>query len=109
MTDDYEKQYEEDMKKLPDPILTLSLKGKTSVTRVYLLNPGQHFPRFGGSSRGLVVGKTASLIVRYFSGFDTKDVEYDLADPKAWRHLRKLLGNPEHVRLEETPDWDEET
>lgn len=63
----------------------------TAHTTVYLLDPGQAFDRFGGSSAGLVVKKTASMIVSYFdSAAGRKDTEYALNDKKAlqvWAHL----------------------
>ena len=55
--------------------------------RVYLLNPGDHFERFGGSSRGLVVRKTASLIVSETQGGCRSDMEFNLADKEAWERI----------------------
>jgi hypothetical protein len=97
---------EDIVEKMPTPILTLAIKEGKHRTEVYLLNPGECFPRFGGSRHGLIVRKTASLIIRSNSGYDMKDTEYDLADPGAWNHLRKLLGNPDKVRLENVPEWE---
>jgi hypothetical protein len=55
--------------------------------RVYLLNPGDHFERFGGSSRGLVVRKTASLIVSESQGGCRSDVEYDINKADVWERI----------------------
>lgn len=79
-------------------VLTVTLAAHSDTTvEVHMLNPGEHFERFGGSSRGLtVVGKTASLITRTKSPGGTEDVEsrrlrsevlgMDVADDqRAWR------------------------
>lgn len=58
---------------------------------VYLLNPGNHFDRFGGSRQGLVVRKTASLIVRTHS-MGLRDVEYDLGDEVMWGYIRMWIA-----------------
>jgi hypothetical protein len=65
---------------------------------VYLLNPGDHFQRFGGSSCGLVVRKTASLIVSEWQGGCRHDTEYDINKPDVWARIlnayRGSLGLP---------------
>lgn len=71
------------------PILTL--KKDDCTVEVYLLNVGETFPRFGGSSRGLTVIKTASLITRTESAMHTSDKEWDLADAEAWAWIRRLM------------------
>ena len=74
-------------------ILTLiSPTGKTRL-EVSLLNPGECFPRFGGSSQGLVAHKTGSLITRWVdeaSGY--KDTEYDIHDPRPWKWVDELIN-----------------
>jgi len=55
--------------------------------RVYLLNPGDNFARFGGSSAGLTVRKTASLIVSDVQHGSRSDAEYDLTDEQAWVNI----------------------
>lgn len=55
--------------------------------RVYLLNPGDHFERFGGSSRGLLVRKTASLIVSETQGGCRTDIEYDIGNKDVWERI----------------------
>lgn len=54
---------------------------------VYLLNPGEVYAGFGGSSAGLPVRKTASLFVRTVSPWGAEDREYNLADPFAWMRI----------------------
>lgn len=71
------------------PILTL--KKDNCTVEVYLLNVRETFERFGGSSRGLTVIKTASLITRTISAGYTKDTEYELADAEAWAWIRSLM------------------
>lgn len=56
-------------------------------TRIYLLNPGDVFVRFGGSSHGLTVRKTASLIVREEDAGGVHDTEYDIADREVWDRI----------------------
>lgn len=58
--------------------------GGTYRTRVYLLNPGDHFQGFGGSRHALIVKKTASLITRTTGPWGLRDLESDLACPSAW-------------------------
>ena len=55
--------------------------------RAYVLKPGQHFERFGGSRHGLVVNKTPSLIVRRSGRWGTEDSEYDVHDVGVWQKL----------------------
>lgn len=73
--------------------------GKT--TRVYILQPGQCFERFGGSSAGLVVRKTPSLIVQQDDQFGRNDIEFDVHDKKAWNIIfehHKQSCQPEQVQ-----------
>lgn len=55
--------------------------------QVYMLNPGDHFAGFGGSSSGLSVRKTASLIVRETSQGVTADTEYDINKRDVWNRI----------------------
>jgi hypothetical protein len=57
-------------------IATFTVENTT--IRVYLLNPGEAFERFGGLQRSLPVTKTASLIVSTSDHRGRKDMEYDL-------------------------------
>lgn len=65
--------------------------GSTSRSEVYLLNAGQHFVGFGGSSSGLTARKTGSMIVRFCNqAGGWSDTEYALNDASAmkfWTHL----------------------
>lgn len=71
----------------------LVLKGADGfVKEIYLLNPGEWFPGFGGSSRGLVVRKTASLIVRDKGPWGTRDHELNLADPDEWAFIASRIA-----------------
>src|SRR5262245_57715897 len=77
-------------------IMDFKVRGERK--RVYLLNPGDHFQYFGGSSRGLVVRKTASLIVSEKQGGCRSDTEYDINKPDVWARIlnayRGSLGLP---------------
>lgn len=66
---------------------------------VYLLNPGECFPRFGGSSSGLVVNKTASIITRTYQSGSFMDTEYDIKDREFWGYLGRLIDpNNDYIR-----------
>jgi hypothetical protein len=78
-------------------VLTLKT-GKTTV-EVHLLNPGEVFPNFGGSRHGLLVRKTASMVVRTRSPFDCRDVEYDIHDHGVWTWIADIV-NREHAAFE---------
>jgi hypothetical protein len=90
-------------------VLTMELgaKGTESHTRinVYLLNVGEHFERFGGSSRGLTVTKKASLIVRTVSCGSSSDREYDLhgkgrlRNMDTWAWLKRCIIREAGVTL----------
>ena len=73
------------------PVMILKNAEGTVTVEVYLLNVGETFERFGGSSRGLTVIKTASLITRTESAMHTSDKEWDLADAEAWAWIRRLM------------------
>lgn len=70
-------------------------------TDVYVLNPGQRFDRFGGSSTGLVVEKTASLIVsRTDEAGGRYDAEYAVNDAKAmnfWSYLTERVDKGDRL------------
>jgi hypothetical protein len=55
---------------------------------VYLLNPGNIMQGFGGTRQGLLVRKTASLILRCKIHGSVTDVEYDLRDENAWKTIQ---------------------
>jgi hypothetical protein len=59
---------------------------------IYILNPGNCFQGFGGTSGGLVVRKTASLIVRDNHAGGCDDTEYDVNDKKVWARLLTLMA-----------------
>lgn len=58
-----------------------------SIIRVYILKPGQVFKRFGGSSSGLLVRKTPSLIVTQSGISGRVDIEYDVHDLRVWKGI----------------------
>jgi hypothetical protein len=72
------------------PALTLSKNQHT--VEVYVLNVGETFERFGGSSRGLTVSKTASLITRSIDAMGTVDREWDLSSPEGWEWISSLIA-----------------
>lgn len=93
---------------MPTPVLVMQDKPGTTRVELYLLNPGDHFPEFGGSRHSLVVKKTASLVVRERSPWSTRDTEYDTAEGeglKTWQHYARCLadGVLVAVRPDDTP------
>lgn len=70
---------------------TNSTDGKMH-TEVYLLNPGDFFADFGGSRSGLVVRKTASLIVRQSGPMGTHDVEHDVNNQTVWNQIFRVAN-----------------
>jgi hypothetical protein len=72
-----------------------ALDGGEFAVEYHVLKPGEHFPKFGGSSKGLVVGKTPSLITREKGPWGWKDTERDVHDPKGWHVIRWALSHPE--------------
>ena len=78
-------------------ILTLTSPPPTSPgdspTRleVHILNAGEFFPGFGGSSHGLIARKTASLITRQVSVM-TSDTEWNVHDRQAWKWIANLVN-----------------
>lgn len=69
------------------PILKARTPDGECRIEVYALNPGARFAPFDGSKSGLVVGKTASLVLRTKTGWGTRDVEYDINDKDAWDYI----------------------
>jgi len=77
----------------------MTIKTEHSTTEVHLLSPGENFPGFGGSKRGLVVGKTPSLITRQYdhkSG-SMNDIEHALNSKTAWDKIKTLISKAESV------------
>lgn len=72
---------------------TDSETGATSTHRreLYILQPGQRFEGFGGSRAGLLVTKTASLIIRDIDACGTRDLEVNVNDAHAWFAIRASL------------------
>lgn len=63
-----------------------------SVVSFYILSPGETFAGFGGSSGGLSVRKTASLITRHETSHGTiDDGEYDVTSTLAWEWFERLM------------------
>lgn len=76
------------------PVMTFKECGEDKIEyQVYLLNPGEVFAGFGGTRSGLLVRKTASLIIRCLACGSSTDVEYDIRDPNAWRTIRWATEN----------------
>ena len=75
-------------------IYTLTKEGSGIRAEIHLLNPGENFPLFGGSSKGLTVtGNKASTITRVLhtdSGY-TRDMEWNLAEPEVWVWVAELI------------------
>lgn len=63
------------------------------VYEIHMLNPREHFPRFGGSRHDLVVGRTASMVVRkhHLASDVIDDTEYDIHEPTIWAWIAKLI------------------
>lgn len=78
-------------------VLTLKF-ASGNVVEVHTLNPGEIFPRFGGSRHDLIPGKTASLVLRrYTQGGMQVDSELDIHDAGFWTNLARMLdgtGDP---------------
>lgn len=74
-------------------ILTLTSPDGKSRLELSLINPGECFQGFGGSSQGLVAHLTGSLITRWVSadsGFN--DTEYHIHDPRPWKWVDELIN-----------------
>lgn len=74
-------------------VLTVELPDMTY--EVHMLNPKEHMEGFGGSKSGLVVGKTASLVLRQrqTSAGSLTDTEYDIHDAKVWEAIGKWIND----------------
>lgn len=67
--------------------------GDNTTTEIHLLHPGEIFPEFGGSSRGLAVKKTASLITRADTGAGGReDVERAITDKNVWEFISRCIN-----------------
>lgn len=62
---------------------------------IHLLNPKEHMAGFGGSRSGLVVGKTASIVLRtrQKKGGMVKDMELDITDKNFWSLIASLMND----------------
>lgn len=74
-------------------VLTVELPDMTY--EIHMLNPHEHMEGFGGSKSGLVVGTTASLVLRQRqkSVGSVTDTEYDIYDPRVWRAIGKWIND----------------
>lgn len=70
-------------------ITYISADGKDKI-EVHMLNVGEGMTPFGGSSSGLLVRKTASLVTRHRHSWGIKDVEWDIHDPSVWNWIADL-------------------
>lgn len=84
----------------PKPILVIENEEAHEKLEIFLLNPGETFPRFGGARNGLTVrGKTASLITRRTSPMCVlQEHEWDLTEPKVWRVVQDLIDEVKNLR-----------
>lgn len=74
-------------------MLVLTITGTGFTTEIHMLNPGETFERFGGSSQGLTVRKTASIITRSRStGGGVEDVERDITQPAFWKWIAERIN-----------------
>lgn len=71
-------------------VLTLTF-AEGNRLEVHMLNPGEHFPGFGGSRQSLVVGKTASLVLRKIGRTGREDSERDIHDARFWNMIGGML------------------
>lgn len=82
-------------KKAIKPVMTLSYGDEK--TEVYLINPGESFPGFGGGRHSLLITGTASLITRSIGPNGLRDTEYNIDDPKIWTWISKLINQRDGV------------
>jgi hypothetical protein len=69
---------------------------------IHLLNPGETFQRFGGSSHGLTVrGRKASTVTRWVDGGSgyTRDIEWNLSEPRVWKWVADLISQGWTLRV----------
>lgn len=76
-------------------VLTVKLPDGGEI-EVHMLNPGQSFPGFGGSSRPLIASKTASLITRTKT-VGMSDYEQDIFAPTFWKWIADRINDPKGV------------
>lgn len=84
----------------------LTVKTEMATYEIHMLNPGEVFPRFGGAGGGLVVKKTASLILRT-TGTKTgtvTDTEYDIFDRDVWRWIARRINDTGGEAEASSPD-----
>lgn len=80
------------------------VKGDKGTVEIHTLNPGDRFPRFGGSKHDLVAGKTASIVQRSI-GVGTTDLEIDIYNAEFWMWIAKLInGNISSKVVASVPD-----
>jgi hypothetical protein len=70
----------------------LEITTPDAVYTIYMLNPGEHFPMFGGSHSGLTVGRTASMILSRRNAMTRHDTEMDIHDPSVWRFIADAIN-----------------
>jgi hypothetical protein len=71
----------------------LTVKHGQDITEIHMLNPGEHYPDFGGSRSGLVVGKTASLVLSRRGIMGIHDTELDIYDKNVWAWIARLIND----------------
>ena len=75
---------------MPRHLLTLRIK--ETRTELWYCPPESSFPGFGGSSTGLLVGKTPSLVTRRISPEGQFDVEWDVYHAHIWETITKAIN-----------------
>lgn len=89
--------------KAPRNTLAMTIRFKDgSSTEIHMLNPGEHFANFGGSSRGVTAGKTASIITRT-KNVGISDFELDIYAPNFWEWISRLINNKDGTVTAEMP------
>ena len=72
-------------------VLTIKMSEK-EYTEIHLLNPRETLPEFGGNRHGLIVGKTASLVLLRRGVWGCNDTEYDIHDKGVWKWIADLIN-----------------
>lgn len=77
----------------------LTITGPRASYEIHMLNKGEVFPGFGGSSKGLIAIKTASMVLRQNleNGGMRTDIEFDIHDSNAWAMLAKMINATDGV------------
>ena len=70
----------------------ITLKTGTTEIDIFMLNVGEMLTPFGGSKSGLLVRKTASMVVRTKDQQGTTDVEHDIHDPRVWAFMARVIN-----------------